>query len=54
MKKQVKLSANEFVILAHTYGYSTKKEAAQKYVEAHPSQWCSSAKYRVMRGQRTI
>ena len=53
MKKQVKLSANEFVILAHTYGYSIK-EAAQKYVEEHPIQWCSSAKYRVMRGQRTI
>lgn len=53
MKKQVKLSANEFVILAHTYGYSTK-EAAQKYVEEHPIQWCSSVKYRVMRGQRTI
>ena len=35
MKKQLKLSANEFVILAYTYGYSTK-EAAQKYVEEHP------------------
>lgn len=35
MKKQVKLSANEFVILAHTYGYSTK-EVAQKYVKEHP------------------